>query len=172
MFHSVIDAATPADQTQQNESPWLPQTPPSSKYRKSSVLSAKKVASWLLSNPVSENEADETRIGTETLQNPRTRSKNKNDPNKLVQEAAIEPHLTKFQNKTMNDANVDQVADNVINSNETPVTPSRKRKLDKGSKQEHPMKPKKNKKKKSEKTTGEEQRLNEEPLGDYNILKI
>jgi hypothetical protein len=152
----------------------FPQTPTTRK--KAALLSASKVASWLLSNPVTEYVAEVTSNETKSPQTAETRSKNKTKDNitNLLEptnnETALKPPKKNSKNKSKeNVTKVESIVDE-IDSDKTLLSPkgetlSQKRKLDDVSEQEQSTKSKKNKKKKSEGKKNEKQ-PNEKTQGD------
>ncbi|CAB4019660.1 Hypothetical predicted protein [Paramuricea clavata] len=169
--HVVTTSADQIEPKDPKTSILFPQTPTTRK--KAALLSASKVASWLLSNPVTEDVADVTSNETKS---PQTRSKNKTKDNitNLLEptnnETALKPPKKNSKNKSKeNVPKVESIVDK-IDSDKTLLSPkgatlSQKRKLDEVSEQEQSIKSKKNKKKKSEGKKNEKQQLNEETQG-------
>ena len=125
------------------------------------MLSASKVASWLLSNPVSENAANEEQInGTESS------LKTKTVPKSKAKGGAIEVEDNKIKESISNvEALVDKIYgdDTVVTAKQT--TQTQKRKLGEESEQEQSTKSKKSKKKKQPRVKNETE-IKEEIIGD------
>ena len=128
--------------------------------KSASLLSASKVASWLLSNPVSENE--EQMSQTEKNKDDGINEKEASVSKSALKQKANSDNKTKKNLESL----VDKICsdDKQVKAEET-VKPQ-KRKLDEESEQEQSTKSKKSKKKKSSDRTKNEKQLNGEIKGD------
>ena len=140
------------------------------------MLSASKVASWLLSNPVSENAANEEQInGIESSLKTKTVPKSKAKGGTIeveettVSKSPLKPKAdsdNKIKESISNvEALVDKIYgdDTIVTAKQT--TQPQKRKLDEESEQEQSTKSKKGKKKKQARIKNETE-IKEETIGD------
>ena len=128
--------------------------------KSASLLSASKVASWLLSNPVSENEE-------QMSQTEKNKDDGINEKEASVSKSALKQKANSYNKTKKNlESLVDKICgdDKLVGAGET-VKPQ-KRKLDEESEQEQSTKSKKSKKKKSSDRTKNEKQLNGEIKGD------